>query len=242
VVSQRCPFVRVRAVSFAGAGHLIIYRFLREGRAFVRLTDGQQEELAGGDIVVLPHGDAHFLGNGSPERPVDSLRAFAANLTNGLKLARLGGSGETTRFVCGYLVCEPRLSEVFPAGLPRLLKVRVSGEPSGQWLQHGIQFSVEAANGVDAGGGLVVEKLSEVLFVETLRLYINSLPADRTRLAGGRARPGGGQCSGAAAQGTRRGVDDLESGAADRFIAHETGNAFATFLANLRWRISPNGG
>jgi AraC-like DNA-binding protein len=169
------------------AGHLIIYHFLTEGRAYVRLSDGRREELTAGDIVVFPHGDAHLLGNGSPEKPVDSLQTFAKHITQGLKLARFGGGGEITKFVCGFLACEPRLSEVFLAGLPPMLKVHVVKEPSGQWLEHSIRFSVGEANGSYAGSGLVLAKLSEVLFVETLRRYITALPPGQTGwLAGAR--------------------------------------------------------
>jgi hypothetical protein len=49
------------------AGHLILYHFLTEGRAYARLLEGRPEELTAGDIVIFPHGDAHLLGNGSPE-------------------------------------------------------------------------------------------------------------------------------------------------------------------------------
>jgi AraC-like DNA-binding protein len=175
------------------AGRLIMYHFLTEGRAYAILhngqdgQDGRREELTAGDIVVLPHGDAHILGNGSPETSVDPLRTFAKKLPQGLKPVRFGGGGEVTRFVCGYLVCEPRLSEIFLAGLPPILKVNVAKEPAGQWLEHSIRFSVEEVNRSHAGSGLVLAKLSEVLFVETLRRYINALPSDQTGwLAGAR--------------------------------------------------------
>jgi len=169
------------------AKHLIIYHFLTEGKAYARLSDGAREELAAGDIVLFPHGDAHVVGNGLPEKPVDSLRIFAKNLTQGLKLTRFGGGGEITRFVCGYMACEPQLSEVFLAGLPRMLKVHVAKEPSGQWLENSIRFSVGEVSGSNAGSGLVLAKLSEVLFVETLRRYINALPPDQIGwLAGAR--------------------------------------------------------
>ena len=169
------------------SGHLILYHFLTEGRAFARLPDGRREELTAGDIVIFPHGDAHLLGNGSPEKPVDAVQMFSKNLSEGLKLARFGGGGEITRFVCGFMVCEPRLSEVFLAGLPPMLKVHVAQEPSGQWLEHSIRFSVDEVNGSRAGSGLVLAKLSEVLFVETLRRYITALPPDQTGwLAGAR--------------------------------------------------------
>src|SRR5689334_6619492 len=80
-------------------GHLILYHFLTEGRAYARLPDGRRETLTAGDIIVLPHGDVHLLGNGWPEKPVDSFQTFAKNLTEGLKIARFGGGGEITKFV-----------------------------------------------------------------------------------------------------------------------------------------------
>src|SRR5215475_596461 len=187
------PSTVVAPYLFPAAGRLIMYHFLTEGRAYARLRDGRREELTAGDIVIFPHGDAHILGNGFPETPVDALRAFAKNLTQGLKLVRFGGGGEITRFVCGYLACEPRLSEIFLAGLPPILKVHISQEPSGEWLEHSIRFSVDEALGSRAGSGLVLAKLSEVLFVETLRRYINGLPSGRIGWLAGARDPVVGQ-------------------------------------------------
>jgi len=183
----------VQALS-PSAGHLIIYHFLREGRAYAKLADGHQEELTAGDIVIFPHGDPHYLGNGRRAKPVDSFKTFAKNLTEGLRVAHFGGGGEVTRFVCGFMGCEPRLSEVFLAALPPIMKVRIGNEPSGQWIENSIRFSVGETGGSNAvndssnaGSALVHAKLSEVLFVETLRRYISSLPADQVGwLAGAR--------------------------------------------------------
>jgi AraC-like DNA-binding protein len=175
------------------SGHLILYHFITEGRAFARLPGGQREDLVAGDVVIFPHGDAHLLGNGSPEKPLDALRMFDKNLTQGLKLARFGGGGEVTRLVCGYLVCEPRLSQIFLAGLPKILKVRITNEPADHWLENSIKFSVGEETNVEAGSSLVLAKLSEVLFVETLRRYINSLPADQTGWLAGARDPAIGQ-------------------------------------------------
>lgn len=170
-----------------GAGHVIIYHFLTEGRAYAKLANGPREELSAGDIVIFPHGDAHVLGNGSNAKPVDSLRTFAKNLAEGFNLIRFGGGGEITRFVCGYMACDPRLSDVFLAGLPRMLKVHISDEPSGLWLENSIRFLVGEVNGSNAGREVVLARLAEVLFVETLRRYISALPAHQTGwLAGAR--------------------------------------------------------
>jgi AraC-like DNA-binding protein len=166
---------------------LIVFHFLTEGRAFAKLPDGHREELSSGDIVIVPNGEAHIIGNGSPEKPVDSFQTFSRNLRQGLKATHFGGGGEVTRFVCGFMACERYLSDVFLSGLPPLLKVPVGGEPSGRWLEHSIRFSVDRASGSSAGSSLVLSKLAEVLFVEALRCYVNMLPSSQTGwLAGAR--------------------------------------------------------
>jgi AraC-like DNA-binding protein len=157
------------------AGQVIVYHFLTEGRAYASLPDGRRVELSGGDIVVFPHGDDHDLGNGSAT-PVDSLQTFGANLSEGLKLARFGGGGEVTKFVCGFMACERQLGNVLLSGLPPILKVRLVKEESDQWLERSIRYSVDEPHGSLAGGKLVQAKLAELLFVETIRRYINELP------------------------------------------------------------------
>src|SRR5215471_16805725 len=52
------------------ARHMILFHLVIEGRAYAELEDGQREELNAGDIVVLPHGDAHKLGNGRTAKMV----------------------------------------------------------------------------------------------------------------------------------------------------------------------------
>lgn len=171
---------------------VLLFHMLTEGRAFARMEDGRREELVAGDIVILPHSDVHFLGNGAPEKPVDSFAVFGPNLKDGLKMVQFGGGGEVTRFVCGFMACDPRLSEVFLAGLPSLIKVSVTSGPSGQWIEQSIRFTVDQ-NQSYPGSGLVVAKLSEVLFVETLRSYISSLPEEGTGWLAGARDPAVGQ-------------------------------------------------
>ncbi len=169
------------------AGHVITYHLLTEGRASARLVDGERIILDAGDIVIFPHGDAHFIENGPPTKSVDMVKELARIFSQGLKLSRQGGGGEVTRFVCGYMACEPRLSQVFLSGLPPVFKVSIRNDASGRWLENSIRFSVNEADASRAGGEAVLAKLSEVLFVETLRTYIAHLPAEQTGwLAGAR--------------------------------------------------------
>jgi AraC-like DNA-binding protein len=170
----------------AGAEHVIIYHLLTEGRASARVEDGERLDLEAGDVVIFPHGDPHIIENGKPIKTVDLLEELARIFSQGLRLARAGGEGDVTKFVCGYMACEPRLSQVFLSGLPPVFKVSIRNA-SGRWLESSIRFSVDQADASQAGGEAVLAKLSEVLFVETLRLYISHLPPEQTGwLAGAR--------------------------------------------------------
>jgi AraC-like DNA-binding protein len=181
------PSRTVAAYVAPDARHVIVYHLLTEGRASARLADGERIMLEAGDIVIFPHGDAHFLENGPPAKSVDMGKELARILSQGLKRSTLGGGGETTKFVCGFMACEPRLSQVFLSGLPPVFKVSIRNDASGRWLENSIRFSVNEADTSRAGGEAVLAKLSEVLFVETLRTYIAHLPAEQTGwLAGAR--------------------------------------------------------
>jgi len=170
-----------------GAHHVIIYHLVTEGQASARLMDGPRIALDAGDIVIFPHGDEHILENGPPTTAMDMVKELARVFSQGLKLSRHGGGGVVTKFVCGFMACEPRLSQVFLSGLPPVFKVSIRNDAAGRWLENSIRFSVNEADDSRAGREAVLAKLSEVLFVETLRAYIAHLPADQTGwLAGAR--------------------------------------------------------
>ena len=127
------------------------------------------------------------MGNGRDVEPRDHGRILQEILSRGLKPAHMGGGGEITKFVCGYLVCDPQLSKAFLGGLPPIFKVNIGNDSSGQWLENSIRYSVGQAVASQTGSEIVVAKLSEALFAETLRRYVDLLPPGQTGwLAGAR--------------------------------------------------------
>ena len=60
-----------------------------------------------------------------------------------------------------------------------MFRVPIRDGAGGQWLEDTIRFSVGQA-GAGAGGEAVLSKLSELLFVETIRRYITQLPSEET--------------------------------------------------------------
>ncbi len=167
--------------------HIVTYHLILEGAAEAYVGDGPRVQLSGGDIVVLPHGDEHRIKNGSPPKLVDNGPLMKEILASpDVNLMRAGGGGQLTRVVCGYMAFDKDLSKMFLCGLPPIFKVHIRNDVAGQWLENSIRFS---ANGTGQlpGGPVVLAKLSEALFVETLRRYMADLPQEQTGwLAGAR--------------------------------------------------------
>jgi hypothetical protein len=69
-----------------------------------------------------------------------------------------------------------------------MFKVNIRTDRSGQWLESSILHLVEEAGSGQVGSAAMLAKLSEALFVNTLRRYIAGLPDQQVgSLAGARA-------------------------------------------------------
>jgi AraC-like DNA-binding protein len=170
------------------SGHVIEFHLVAEGRGYVRLGD-HTTPLVAGDIVMIPHGDVHEMGNGSGALAIDGEATLPALLTGPLALSRLGGSGEETRLICGFLACEARLIQPLLSGLPQVVRVNVRSDAYGELLEKMIRQAVELASAAEPGGGVIVARMAEVLFVEVLRRHVLQMPPGRTGWLAGAADP-----------------------------------------------------
>ena len=164
------------ATAGVGAEHLVLYHLVIEGKAFIEMIDGQRTELSPGDIVVFPNGDPHHMGSGAGERPFPDYGISAKIKARDLSPLQAGGGGDISRFVCGYMSCDPHLCRPILQGLPPVFKVNVRTDPSGRWLENSILHLVEEAASGRIGSDAMLAKLSEALFVDTLRRFVASLP------------------------------------------------------------------
>jgi AraC-like DNA-binding protein len=182
------PHCRALAPTLApGAPHMLIYHFVVDGSARVCLEGESDVELSPGDIVLFPHGDPHRLSGGSGSNQIDGAALLRKVATRDLSPMRAGGGGATTRFVCGYLTCDPLLCGPILESLPPMLKVNIRTDRSGHWLEQSILHLVEEAASDGAGSDVMLAKLSEILFVDTMRRYVTGLTDQTTGwLAGAR--------------------------------------------------------
>lgn len=174
------PGVRER---LAGAEHIVFFHFLVAGRCKVKLVDSAESlDVAAGDLVMFPQDDRHMMGSDLHYAPMElqadtSMDPDATPPRDFIQI-RHGGGGEVTRFVCGYLACNRSLCRPLFEALPRLLHIAIGdGHASAlvrELLQVGVRESVAARPGAES----TLAKLAELLFVEALRRYADSLPPD----------------------------------------------------------------
>lgn len=171
-----------------GAEQLAVFHLLTEGSCRVDLDGMAPIELQAGDVIVFPHGAAHLMAS-APGVVSAGPADLQAILRRRPRLLQYGGGGAVTRFVCGYLVCDPRLCRSILQALPPVVTVRLRADGRKDWLEESILYAVAEAASPRPGGEGVLAKLSEVLFVEVLRRYITQLPTEQTGwLAGLRDR------------------------------------------------------
>src|SRR6185295_5852339 len=168
---------RARRRARPGGGTPGAVPFPYRWRSVVRLNDEPAIELKPGDIVIFPHGDPHDMTSGKGAKaPFPSYGIGAKVKARDLSPLQAGGGGDTARFVCGYMACDPYLSRPILNGLPSVFKVNIRTDRSGQWLENSILHLVEEAASGRVGSEAMLAKLSEALFVDTLRRYVASLP------------------------------------------------------------------
>jgi AraC-like DNA-binding protein len=160
----------------AGSERLVGYHLVTEGRALIALEGIADVTVVSGDIIVIPHGEAHTIRNGSPATLIDG--AHERWLNGDLSTMWVGGGGETTRVVCGYFGCERHAAGLFLAGLPSILKLNIRRDAGGRWLESSIRHLLGEAASDRPGRGVLLSKMAEALFIETLRRYVEELPTD----------------------------------------------------------------
>ncbi|HEX6973163.1 MAG TPA: AraC family transcriptional regulator, partial [Vicinamibacterales bacterium] len=98
----------------------------------------------------------------------------------------LGGGGpERSRVICGFLGCDERPYNPLLTALPRMIHLPAAGPSATGWLQTLMQVAMTEAGHSRPGSENVLARLSELMFVEVIRRYLDTLPpAERGWLAG----------------------------------------------------------
>lgn len=138
--------------------------------------------LSGGDLVVLPHGDAYYLSD-QPGGPALPIRQVLGDAGHGrCHLLRHGGDGPMTSMLCGSFQFARGGFPVLSL-LPAVVHIRGGHEAVHGHLEPLMRaLSTEPESG-RPGWQTVMTRLMDILFVQVIRIWLDEQPRDSHWLA-----------------------------------------------------------
>jgi len=186
-VAEAPPAAQIAGEVTPGAQHVIEYHVVTRGSCWISLlgdTGFEPLQLKEGDIVVIPQGDPHVVSSSPGMRAEPNLAAHRRpEDTNALPFSiQTGGDGpDDTRIICGFFSCDTRPFNPLLDALPRFMRFSRDASPgSVSLLDQFIRFATTETGNKRAGSQSVLNRLSELMFVEVIRLHMDQLADDNT--------------------------------------------------------------
>jgi AraC-like DNA-binding protein len=181
----------IARVVMPGAQRVIEYHLMAEGAGWGHAVGGVPVRLREGDLIVFPQGDAHVLSSAPGLRASPDLSMFARPSTPLPIFHELGGHGrDRARIVCCFLGCDERPFNPLLSALPGMLHLRaVDSESDRGRLGTLFDLAVEESRSRRPGSENVLARLSELIFVETIRQHLETMAPDQTGWLGGLRDP-----------------------------------------------------
>ena len=158
------------------AEHLISYHVLLRGSCWGGLDGEAQVLMQPGDVLVLPHGDAHLMSSGRGERVSEGW--LTETPLRHPDTVRLGPEApRDTTFVCGFLGCDLRPFNPLLAALPK--QMHLPGLAAG-WLSEFPAQAVAESRASRMGHSTMLTRMAELMFIEVVRRHVEALDAPKT--------------------------------------------------------------
>ena len=158
---------------------LVMFHIIREGSGWVEIEGAEPRKLEQGDLIIVIDDIVHAVVDRPGQakvRSADVSPIFAPIATP--PAVEVGEGPRTLRMVCGMLqFVERGISPVFSA-LPPYLHIRRDDGPSSRWLNANINHIIEEVESGRPGTEALLSRLTELMFVETLRTYLRTLPSE----------------------------------------------------------------
>jgi len=168
------------------ADHVMPYHLVTAGPCYARLPGEDPVELHAGDLILFPRGDRHVLS--TEDEPASGRKLI--DITGAIldKILKRGDTAApeqshadpAAQIVCGFLACDRRLADPILLSLPRLLKIGLRDGGLAAWVQSSIRYSIAQTASSRPGSAVVLARLSEVLFAEAIRHYMDELPPGKS--------------------------------------------------------------
>ncbi len=129
----------------------------------------EQIKLLAGDAVILPHGTEHQLLD-NPNSDCLPAVQVVEKIHKG-ENPFLGSDGQFN-IVCGYFEFDRDSNHAFVDSLPELIHITQEYRHSYSWLNAAIKMLTSESANNNLGKEVLIERLTDVLFIQIIRCYI----------------------------------------------------------------------
>jgi AraC-like DNA-binding protein len=177
-VAETPPSREIAPHIMPGVEHVIEYHVVTSGSCWGGLVDEPPVRLEAGDVIVFPQGDAHVISSAPGMRGGPKIEDVnPGKLRLPVAVSIQGGGEERAEIICGFLGCDARPFNPLLATLPRVIHVRGAGERDSA-LRRLVDLALLESSVPRTGSDCVLSRLSELLFVEVVRRYVEALPPE----------------------------------------------------------------
>jgi AraC family transcriptional regulator, activator of mtrCDE len=150
------------------------FHILSRGECAIDGPSHSAIRLQKGDILLLPHGNAHVLR--AWIGPGQAGAAIATEFRNAILRKTSLGVEATTEMICGQLHFEEASENLLIAALPEVIVLH-GGQPSQMDRVRTLMFCIrDELDGNDAGAMAIATDLASALFMMMLRQHLTNYP------------------------------------------------------------------
>jgi len=185
----RTSFTSPWSISVPSYENVARFHLAHKGRCLVRIeTDRPPVLLEQGDLLIIMRGAAHTLycDPTTENQAVLLDRVVEQSGFDGTGALVYGefGSHHETQLVCGHFTFSEDANHLLIDALPSHLHIQNYGEASGAWMENTLKVIGNEAGRGQLGSDLIALKLSEIIFAQALRSYLEGEGSQRPVLAG----------------------------------------------------------
>lgn len=144
------------------------FYLVARGTALFALERGPARALSAGEAVFIPHGAAHTLRDAPSTKAVPVCDGGCGSPAKRAATRRLGGDGAPTSLVAGFFEFKGKRPALL-APMPDAVLLTADDPALHRWVAPTVQLIVAESASPGLGSAVVLQRLADVLFVQTLR-------------------------------------------------------------------------
>jgi AraC-like DNA-binding protein len=146
------------------------FHIIERGQCWLQMDSlPEPKPLVGGDILILPHGSKHQISDQPSSKCLNGQAAVQRIISGDNPFI---GAENNFNIVCGYFSFEQDSQQTFLRALPEIIHLTHQERQQFSWLDTVLKLIVTEASMEQLGKSVLIDRITEVLFIQVVRAYI----------------------------------------------------------------------